>query len=44
MTKPTVNEFYPVTINNVRLYRLSAFDAYPGLAHAIFTRQGGVRG
>ena len=42
MTKPTVNEFYPVTINNVRLYRLSAFDAYPDLAHAIFTRHGGV--
>jgi YfiH family protein len=33
---------YPVTINNLFLYRIRAFDAYPGLTHAIFTRRGGI--
>jgi YfiH family protein len=33
---------YPVTTNNLLLYRIRAFDAYLGLTHAIFTRKGGV--
>jgi YfiH family protein len=34
-------ELYPVTVQNVRYYRLAVFDKYPRLTHAIFTRQGG---
>jgi YfiH family protein len=33
---------YPVIINNLLLYRIRAFEAYPGLTHAIFTRRGGA--
>ncbi|NJN97131.1 MAG: hypothetical protein HC875_25075 [Anaerolineales bacterium] len=42
MTLPAVTEgVYPVTDQNLLLYRIAAFDAYPYLRHAIFTRQGG---
>lgn len=42
MTLPVVTEgVYPVTDQNLLLYRIAAFDAYPYLRHAIFTRQGG---
>jgi hypothetical protein len=36
------NSVYPVTSQNLLLYRVRAFEAYPGLTHAIFTRQGGL--
>jgi hypothetical protein len=36
------NGLYPVTVNNLSFYRVSAFDEYPYLKHAIFTRNGGV--
>ncbi len=32
---------YPVTVQNLLLYRIAAFEAYPNLHHAIFTRRGG---
>jgi YfiH family protein len=32
---------YPVTVKNLLLYRVAAFDAHSYLTHAIFTRQGG---
>ncbi|GAB4424222.1 MAG: peptidoglycan editing factor PgeF [Anaerolineae bacterium] len=31
----------PVRVQNLLLYRIVAFEAYPNLRHAIFTRQGG---
>lgn len=37
-----IEQIYPVTLNNIDLYRARAFDAYPHLIHAIFTRRGGV--
>lgn len=40
MTQSSTN-IYPVTVQNVRYYRLQVFDNYPRLMHAIFTRQGG---
>jgi YfiH family protein len=42
MTKQPTATIYPVTLNNIDLYRVRAFDAYPQLTHAIFTRWGGV--
>jgi YfiH family protein len=42
MIQATNDRVYPVTLNNLRLYRVRAFDDYPGLTHAMFTRQGGV--
>ena len=42
MTQATFNGVYPVTVQNLCLYRIRVFDAYPNLVHAIFTRQGGV--
>lgn len=48
MTQPTLDELYPVTVsqpddlNDLIYYRIRAFDPYPELAQAIFTRQGGV--
>jgi YfiH family protein len=42
MAQVTVDRVYPVTIQNLLLYRIHAFDAYPCLTHAIFTRRGGV--
>jgi polyphenol oxidase len=33
---------YPVTYQKLLLYRVRAFEAYPQLVHAIFTRKGGV--
>ncbi len=42
MTAATSNGVYQTTIQNLPVYRIRAFDAYPNLAHAIFTRQGGI--
>ncbi len=42
MTQQPVDCVYPVTVDNLPLYRVRAFDAYPGLTHAIFTRRGGI--
>lgn len=42
MTQQSIDSVYPVTINNLLQYRVRAFDAYPGLTHAIFTRRGGM--
>lgn len=42
MTPVTTNGAYPVTVENLIFFRVRAFDAYPNLAHAIFTRRGGV--
>lgn len=39
MTQP--NAIYPITVKGVPVYRVQAFDNYPYLAHAIFTRNGG---
>jgi len=33
---------YPATVQNLPVFRIRAFDAFPNLTHAIFTRQGGV--
>jgi YfiH family protein len=41
MTQALSGEVYPVTIQNLLLYRIQTFDAYPHLNQAIFTRQGG---
>ncbi|MBI1876908.1 MAG: peptidoglycan editing factor PgeF [Chloroflexi bacterium] len=41
MTPAAVNGVYPVTLQNLLLYRVTAFDAYPRLTQAIFTRRGG---
>jgi len=41
MTQALSSGVYPVTAQNLLLYRVRAFDAYPNLTHAIFTRQGG---
>ena len=41
MTQALFSWVYPVTAQNLLLYRVRAFDAYPNLTHAIFTRQGG---
>jgi hypothetical protein len=32
---------YPITVQSLRFYRIGAFDTYPRLTHAIFTRRGG---
>jgi hypothetical protein len=37
-----VNDLYRATAQGLAYYRVRAFDGYPGLTHAIFTRQGGV--
>jgi len=42
MSQQAVNPAYPILVNNVLLYRIHAFDVYPELNYAIFTRQGGV--
>ncbi len=42
MIQAASEQVYPVTVDNLPLYRIRAFEAYPGLVHAIFTRQGGV--
>lgn len=41
MTPAVSREVYPVSVQNLLLYRVSAFEAYPDLTHAIFTRRGG---
>lgn len=42
MRVPAVTQdVYSVRVQNLLLYRIAAFDAYPYLSHAIFTRQGG---
>ena len=33
---------YPAKIQTIWVYRVRAFDTFPGLKHAIFTRRGGV--
>ncbi len=42
ISSATSNGIYQVTVQNLPVYRIRAFDAYPNLRHAIFTRQGGV--
>jgi YfiH family protein len=48
MTQATLNELYPVTVHqhdilhDLIYFRIRAFDAFPELGQAIFTRQGGV--
>lgn len=42
MSQATANGVYQVTNRGLVYYRVRAFDAYPNLAHAIFTRRGGV--
>ena len=41
MTQALSSGVHPVTAQNLILYRVRAFDAYPNLTHAIFTRRGG---
>lgn len=41
MTPALSSEVYSVTAQNLLLYRVRAFDAYPNLTHAIFSRRGG---
>ncbi len=42
MTQATLNGVYQATVKNISFYRIQAFETYPNLVHAIFTRQGGV--
>jgi YfiH family protein len=42
MSQQVVNHVYPISVNNILLYRVRAFDVYPEVNYAIFTRQGGV--
>ncbi len=42
MSQLTYGNVYPVNIQNLFYYRIRAFDTYPHLNHAIFTRKGGV--
>ncbi|MEW5958914.1 MAG: peptidoglycan editing factor PgeF [Chloroflexota bacterium] len=42
MSHAAANGVYLVTIEGAAFYRIRAFDDYPNLTHAIFTRQGGV--
>ena len=42
MKQPMGETIYPVRLGGVLLYRVWAFEAWSGLRHAIFTRQGGV--
>ena len=42
MSQQAVNHTYPISVNNILLCRVRAFDVYPELNYAIFTRQGGV--
>jgi YfiH family protein len=42
MIEVALNGVYQVTEQELSLYRIRAFDGYPNLAHAIFTRQGGL--
>ena len=41
MTAARSNDIYPIIFQNLLLYRVHAFDNYPGLTHTIFTRVGG---
>jgi YfiH family protein len=41
MIQAITDGVYPVYLHDLLLYRISAFDAYPNLTCAIFTRQGG---
>jgi len=42
MTQPETNAVYPITIQDILIYRVQAFDNYLHLTHAIFTRKGGL--
>ena len=42
ITQALFDGIYPVTFQNLAFYRVHAFDQYPHLKHAIFTRKGGV--
>jgi YfiH family protein len=42
MSQATFDGVYRVIVQNLSLYRVHAFDDYPHLNHAIFTRKGGV--
>jgi polyphenol oxidase len=41
MLHAVANGVYPVAGQRLPFYRVQAFEAYPNLTHAIFTRQGG---
>jgi YfiH family protein len=41
MMSAVARSVYPVTLKNLLLYRVAAFDTHSHLTHAIFTRQGG---
>ncbi len=38
----TSHSIHPIIRQDLTFYRVQAFEAYPGLTHAIFTRHGGV--
>jgi len=42
MSQQAVNHAYSIVVNNILLYRVRAFDVYPELNYAVFTRRGGV--
>jgi YfiH family protein len=42
MSQQAVNHAYPISVNNILLYRVHTFDSFPELNYAMFTRQGGV--
>lgn len=42
ITQALSDGIYSVTFENLSFYRVQAFDNYPYLKHAIFTRKGGV--
>ncbi len=42
MLPAVANGVYPVVGQHLPFYRVQAFEAYPTLTHAIFTRQGGL--
>ncbi len=42
MIETAIEATYSVTIQDVHVLRVQAFDAYPNLVHGIFTRQGGI--
>lgn len=42
MTSAVAREVYPITLQNLLLYRVAAFESQPTLTHAIFTRRGGA--
>lgn len=41
MRQAAISNVYPVQLQQLRCYRVRAFEAYPRVTHAVFTRQGG---